>query len=411
MRPRVTANQSANIALLPGDGIGPEIADAAVQILEAIGHVRITRYLMGGCSIDDHGVPLTDEVLKHCTESDAVLLGAVGGPKWDSTQPGVPRPEDGLLALRKRLGHGEGLYANLRPVRTYDALISSSPLREERIRGTDLLIIRELTGGSYYGKRGRRNEGREAFDTCEYSVGEIERVAHVAFKAAEQRAQTSGRRPKVTSVDKANVMETSRLWREVVELVANGYPTVEVEHLLVDNAAMQLVARPSEFDVLLTENTFGDILSDQASMLTGSLGMLPSASIDHYPPGLFEPIHGSAPTIAGQGIANPLAMILSVAMMFRYGFEERFPLAPFVADAIEKSVETVLNEGLRTDDLIGTQQEGSYRRVGTAEMTNAVIEGLDLFAVPDDWTAGGHTPEEQEEALDKSLPGSEPLHA
>jgi 3-isopropylmalate dehydrogenase len=411
MADRVTGSQSAKIALLPGDGIGPEIAEAATRLLQAINGVEIEVLLMGGCSIDRFGVPLTDEVLERCTNADGVLLGAVGGPKWDSTKPGDPRPEEGLLMLRKRLGRGEGLYANLRPVRPHDALLSSSPLREDRIRGTDLLIIRELTGGIYYGDRGRRDrgKGREAFDTCEYSVKEIQRVAHVAFRTAVLRAKSLDGRPKLTSVDKANVMETSRLWREVVEAVAKDYPSVEVEHLLVDNAAMQLVARPAEFDVILTENTFGDILSDQASMLTGSLGMLPSASIDHFPPGLFEPIHGSAPNIAGQGIANPLAMLLSVAMMFRHGFE-RFPQAIAVADAIEVAVESVLEEGLRTPDLMGTQQEDhGFRQVNTEEMTSAVIDSLDLSAIVGTWVDGARTRKEQEDILARSVPESQPL--
>jgi len=407
----VTGSQSAKIVLLPGDGIGPEIADAATRLLEVIGGVEIETLFMGGCSIDRYGVPLTSEVLAQCTDkrTDAVLLGAVGGPKWDSTKPGDPRPEEGLLMLRKELGRGGGLYANLRPVRPYEALLSSSPLREDRIRGTDLVIIRELTGGIYYGDSGRQNKRGKSFDTCEYSAEEIARVAHVAFRTAMLRRGGPQGHPKVTSVDKANVMETSRLWREVVQAVAKEYPSVEVEHLLVDNAAMQLVARPADFDVLLTENTFGDILSDLASMLTGSLGMLPSASIDHYPPGLFEPIHGSAPTIAGQGIANPLAMILSVAMMFRYGFE-RFPHAAAVADAIEASVEAALEAGYRTSDLIGAQQEEEeYRRVGTEEMTSAVIEFLDLSAISGSWVDEGRSLEEQEEILSESQPGTSPL--
>lgn len=410
MPPRVTGSQSAKIVLLPGDGIGPEIAEAATSVLDVIGRVEVETLDMGGCSIDLHGVPLTDEVLERCKDkaTDAVLLGAVGGPKWDTTKPGAPRPEEGLLMLRKELGRGAGLYANLRPVRPYEALLSSSPLREDRIRGTDLLIIRELTGGIYYGDRGRRNQKGKAFDTCEYSEEEIRRVAHVAFRTAVKRGKSLGGRPKLTSVDKANVMETSRVWREVVEAVAKEYPSVEVEHLLVDNAAMQLVARPADFDVILTENTFGDILSDQASMLTGSLGMLPSASIDHYPPGLFEPIHGSAPTIAGHGIANPLAMILSVAMMFRYGFE-RFPQAVLVADAIEASVEAVLEAGYRTADLVGTQQEDEpYQRVGTKEMTSAVIDFLDLSAVSGSWTDGARSPQEHEAILENEE-NSQPL--
>jgi 3-isopropylmalate dehydrogenase len=390
----VKTDERAHIVLLPGDGIGREISDAAIRLLEAIGGVTIETHLMGGCSIDAHGVALTEEVLGRCKESDGVLLGAVGGPKWDTTQPGAPRPEDGLLALRRALGHGAGLYANLRPVRPYNALLSSSPLREDRIKGTDLLIIRELTGGIYYGKSGRK--GEKAFDTCEYTVGEIQRVALVAFEAARERGALEGRRGHLTSVDKANVMETSRLWREVVTETAEAYPDVDLDHLLVDNAAMQLVSRPADFDVILTENTFGDILSDQASMLSGSLGMLPSASIDHYPPGLFEPIHGSAPNIAGQGIANPLAMLLSVGMMFRHGLG-RFPNAGEIADAIEVAVETVLDAGLRTPDLCTAQQDEGIREVGTEEMTEAVLATIRL---PEDgWRDGAKSQEEYQGEL------------
>ena len=269
---------------------------------------------MGGCSIDAHGTALTDEVLEACRAADAVLLGAVGGPKWDTTDPDAPRPEQGLLGLRK----GMGLYANLRPVRPSPALVGASPLREERIAGTDLLVVRELTGGIYFGDSGR--DGDSAHDTCEYTAEEIERIARTAFEAARRRAESSGRRPRLTSVDKANVLETSRLWREVVDRVAPDYADVELDHLLVDNAAMQLVSRPADFDVIVTENLFGDILSDESAMLTGSLGMLPSASLGaDGAPGLFEPVHGSAPDIAGRGIANPLATFLSAAMMLRHG--------------------------------------------------------------------------------------------
>ena len=261
------------IVLLPGDGIGPEIVTAARRVLEALGEFEFEERLMGGCSIDAHGVALTDEVLDACRASDAVLLGAVGGPKWDTTDPDAPRPEQGLLGLRK----GMGLYANLRPVRPSPALVGASPLREERIAGTDLLVVRELTGGIYFGDSGR--DGDSAHDTCEYSVAEIERIARTGFEAARRRGEGSGRKGRVTSVDKANVLETSRLWREVVGGLAGEYPDVELEHLLVDNAAMQLVSRPAEFDVIVTENLFGDILSDESAMLTGSLGMLPSASL------------------------------------------------------------------------------------------------------------------------------------
>jgi 3-isopropylmalate dehydrogenase len=301
-----------------------------------------------------------------------VLLGAVGGPKWDTTNPDDPRPEQGLLGLRK----GMGLYANLRPVRPSPALMGASPLREDRISGTDLLVVRELTGGIYFGKSGRN--GDAAFDTCEYDASEIERIARTAFEAAGRRAESSGRKPKVTSIDKANVMETSRLWREVVTRVAPDYADVALDHLLVDNAAMQLVSRPADFDVIVAENLFGDILSDEAAMLTGSLGMLPSASLGaDGDPGLFEPVHGSAPDIAGKGIANPLATFLSAAMMLRHGLGR-----PDEAARIEAAVDAVLEQGLRTPDLAGPTvappmvDVPAQVEVGTAEMTAAVLEAL-----------------------------------
>jgi 3-isopropylmalate dehydrogenase len=362
------------IVVLPGDGIGPEIVAAAREVLDSLGEFSYDERLMGGCSIDEHGTALTDEVLDACREADAVLLGAVGGPKWDTTDPDAPRPEQGLLGLRK----GMGLYANLRPVRPSPALVSASPLREERIAGTDLLVVRELTGGIYFGASGRENGS--AFDTCEYSAEEIERIARTAFEAARRRAESSGRRAKVTSVDKANVLETSRLWREVVGKVAGDYEDVELEHLLVDNAAMQLVSRPADFDVVLAENLFGDILSDEAAMLTGSLGMLPSASLGaDGDPGLFEPVHGSAPDIAGKGVANPLATFLSAAMMLRHGLGRGEEAA-----RIEAAVDAVLERGLRTPDLAtGTVVEAPtgespspVTEVGTAEMTAAVLEEL-----------------------------------
>jgi 3-isopropylmalate dehydrogenase len=350
------------IALLPGDGIGPEIVAAARRVLEALGDFEFEEHLVGGCSIDAHGVALTDEVLEACRVSDAVLLGAVGGPRWDSTDPQAQRPEQGLLGLRK----GLGLYANLRPVKPSPALVGSSPLREERIAGTDLLVVRELTGGIYFGDSGR--SGDVAHDDCEYSVAEIERIARIGFGAARRRAEDSGREPLVTSVDKANVLETSRLWREVVGRLAPEYPDVRLEHLLVDNAAMQLVSRPADFDVILTENLFGDILSDESAMLTGSLGMLPSASLgEEGDPGLFEPVHGSAPDIAGQGIANPLATFLSAAMMLRHGLGR-----PDDAGRIETAVDGVLDGGLRTPDLAA---EGEAA-VGTEEATAAVLAAL-----------------------------------
>jgi 3-isopropylmalate dehydrogenase len=359
--------------VLPGDGVGPEIVAAACELLESLGDFEFDERLVGGSSIDAHGTALTDEVLEACCAADAVLLGAVGGPKWDTTDPEAPRPEQGLLGLRK----GMGLYANLRPVRPCPALVGSSPLREERIAGTDLLVVRELTGGIYFGDSGR--DGDSAHDTCEYTAEEIDRIARTAFDAALRRAAGAGRRPHVTSVDKANVMETSRLWREVVGRVARDYPDVELDHLLVDNAAMQLVSRPADFDVIVTENLFGDILSDEAAMLTGSLGMLPSASLGaEGDPGLFEPVHGSAPDIAGKGIANPLATFLSVAMMLRHGLDR-----PDDARRIETAVDAVLERGLRTPDLAsGTVAEAPLPEVprevevGTAEMTTAVLDEL-----------------------------------
>lgn len=326
---------SKTIALLPGDGIGPEITAPTVDLLDRLGDFAFEEHLFGGASIDAHGTALTDHVLDACTQADAVLLAAVGGPKWDTTDPAKPRPEQGLLGLRK----GLGLYANLRPVRPLPALYDASPLKREVIEGTDLLVMRELTGGLYFGRRGR--EGETAYDTCVYSVDEIERIARAGFQAA---------RRKVTSVDKANVLESSRLWREVVvNLHRREFPHVELEHVLVDNAAMQLISNPSRFDVIVTENMFGDILSDEAAMLTGSIGLLPSASLGGDGPGLFEPVHGSAPDIAGQGIANPLAMFLSAALMLRHGLGMENE-----ASAVESAVDRALAEGLRTRDLGGS---------------------------------------------------------
>jgi len=366
-------SDAPRIVVLPGDGIGPEIIDAARRLLDSLGEFSYDERLLGGASIDAHGTALTDDVLAVCRAADAVLLGAVGGPKWDTTDPDAPRPEQGLLGLRK----GMGLYANLRPVRPSPALVASSPLRQERIAGTDLLVVRELTGGIYFGESGR--VGDVAHDTCEYSAAEIDRIARAAFEAARRRGEGSDRKPRVTSVDKANVLETSRLWREVVGRVAPDYADVELDHLLVDNAAMQLVSRPADFDVIVTENLFGDILSDEAAMLTGSLGMLPSASLGaDGEPGLFEPVHGSAPDIAGKGIANPLATFLSVAMMLRYGFGR-----PDDAARIEVAVDAVLGDGLRTPDLAGGTVAAAPLpevpreiEVGTAEMTDAVLAKL-----------------------------------
>ena len=340
------------IVTLPGDGIGPEVLAAALRVLDAVApDLDYEEHLLGGASIDAHGTALTDETLAACRASDGVLLAAVGGPKWDTTDPAKPRPEQGLLGVRK----GLGLFANLRPVRPLPALYDSSPLRREIIEGTDLLVVRELTGGIYFGEKTRT--ATEATDVCAYSVAEIERIARVAFRAARSR---------VTSVDKANVLETSRLWRETVHRIHGAeFPHVLLEDVLVDNAAMQLVAAPRHFDVILTENMFGDILSDEAAMITGSIGMLPSASLgEEGTPGLFEPVHGSAPDIAGQGVANPLAMILSAAMLLRHGLAREEAAA-----AVESAVDAALDSGLRTRDLGGDAT--------TAEATDAVLAHLE----------------------------------
>jgi 3-isopropylmalate dehydrogenase len=338
-----------HIVTLPGDGIGPETLAPTLELLSMLGDFEFEEHSFGGAAIDLHGTALTDETLAACKLADAVLLAAVGGPKWDTTDPHAPRPEQGLLGLRK----GLGLYANLRPVKPLPALYESSPLRRERIEGTDLLVVRELTGGIYFGEKTRTDD--YASDVCAYSREEIERIARTAFGAA---------RAKVSSVDKANVLETSRLWREVVvELHAREFPHIQLEHVLVDNAAMQLVSAPRHFDTILTENMFGDILSDEAAMITGSIGMLPSASLGADGPGLFEPVHGSAPDIAGEGIANPLAMFLSAALMLRHGLGLESEAA-----AVESAVERALEHGLRTPDLGG--------EAGTAEATRAVLEQL-----------------------------------
>jgi 3-isopropylmalate dehydrogenase len=358
---------SHRVVVLPGDGIGPEISAAAERLLGALGGIETEERIVGGASIDAHGTALTDEVLEDCRQADAVLLGAVGGPKWDTTDPDAPRPEQGLLGLRK----GLGLYANLRPVRPSPSLVSASPLREERIAGTDLLVVRELTGGIYFGESGR--DGETAHDDCLYTVAEIERIARVAFGAARRRAlgKAVERPARVTSVDKANVLETSRLWRETVTRVSEDYEDVELDHMLVDNTAMQLVAAPARFDVIVTENMFGDILSDESAMLTGSLGMLPSASLGSSGPGVFEPVHGSAPDIAGEGVANPLATLLSAAMMLRDGLDR-----PDDAAAVERAVEDALARGLRTPDLAAGDETDYIVEVGTEEMTDAVLEAL-----------------------------------
>src|SRR5690349_3517112 len=338
------------IVLLPGDGIGPEVVDATVEVLNAVASdLSYETHLVGGAAIDATGTALPDATLHACRDADAVLLAAVGGPKWDTTDPDKPRPEQGLLGLRS----GLGLYANLRPVRPLPALYDESPLKRSVIERTDLLVVRELTGGIYFGEKAR--EDGTARDVCTYSTHEIERIAHTGFEAARSR---------VTSVDKANVLETSRLWRETVSRVhSDHYPHIELEHLLVDNAAMRLVAAPRHFDVILTENMFGDILSDEAAMLTGSIGLLPSASLGASGPGVFEPVHGSAPDIAGQGIANPLAMFLSAALMLRHGLGREEGAA-----RIESAVDRALADGLRTPDLGGD--------ASTAQATQAVLQYL-----------------------------------
>jgi 3-isopropylmalate dehydrogenase len=332
------------IVTLPGDGIGPEILPHAARVLDQFASFDYDEHLFGGAAIDAHGTALTDDTLAACRRADAVLLAAVGGPKWDG---GTVRPEQGLLGIRKELG----LFANVRPVRAIPALADASPLRD--VERVDLVVIRELTGGIYFGDK---EEGTErASDLCSYTREEVERIARVAFKTARSR---------VTSVDKANVLATSRLWRSVVtELHSREFPNVELEHLLVDNAAMRLVTAPRHFEVLLTENMFGDILSDEASILTGSIGLLPSASLGADGPGLFEPVHGSAPDIAGTGAANPLAMILSAAMLLRHAFGMETEAA-----AVENAVETALADGLRTADLGGTAT--------TADATDAVLRAI-----------------------------------
>lgn len=353
------------ITVLPGDGIGPEVVKGAIAVLDAIGkkyghQFEYTYAKIGGVAIDECNNPLPEETIDICKASDGVLLGAVGGPKWDNL-PGNMRPEAGLLGIRKALG----LFANLRPVVAYDSLTDSSTLKKEVISGVDLIIVRELTGGLYFGEpRERRtleNGELEVVDTLAYTKTEIERIIRKAFEIAQVRSK------KVTSVDKANVLESSRVWREVAEEVAKDYPDVTLEHMLVDNAAMQLIRNPKQFDVIVTENMFGDILSDEAAMLTGSLGMLPSASLGADGPGLYEPCHGSAPDIAGQNKANPLATIASAAMMLKYSFgmiEE--------ADAIEKAIISVLDAGYRTGDIAKPGEQV----LTTEEMTQKVIDAI-----------------------------------
>ena len=356
---------SKKIAVLPGDGIGPEIVEQAVKVLKALGCDFEMEYAdVGGVAYANHGHPLPDATLKLAKESDAILFGAVGDFKYDHLERHL-RPEQAILGLRKALG----LFANLRPAKCFKELTSASTLREEVVSGLDLVIVRELTGDIYFGTpRGRRTapDGNfpgapEAFDTMRYTVPEVERIARVAFEAARKR------RGKVTSVDKANVLETSQLWRDTVIEVAKEYPDVTLEHMYVDNAAMQLVRAPKALDVVLTGNIFGDILSDEASMLTGSIGMLASASLNDKKQGLFEPSHGSAPDIAGRNIANPIATVLSAAMMLRYSFDMNDE-----ADAIEKAVEKVLADGVRTGDIMS---EGC-RKVSCSEMGDAIAAAI-----------------------------------
>ena len=351
-----------NIALLRGDGIGPEIVDSAVEVLnktaEKFGHTfNFTPYLIGGAAIDATGKPLPDETVEGCLASDSVLLGAVGGPRWDNL-PGDQRPEKALLGIRAALG----LFTNLRPAKLYKALKDSCPLRPDIVEnGFDLMMVRELTGGIYFGERGRREGkyGEEAYDTECYSKMEIERIAKVAFETARKRNKN------VISIDKANVLESSRLWRATVHEIAKDYPDVTCTDMLVDNAAMQLVKNPAQFDVVLTENMFGDILSDEASMVTGSIGMLASASLNDTKFGLYEPSGGSAPDIAGKGIANPIATILSAAMMLRFSFD-----LDKEADAIENAVAAVLKDGYRTIDIMSEGKE----QIGTAQMGDKICE-------------------------------------
>ena len=355
--------KSCKIAVLPGDGIGPEIMKSALKVLEAISEkygiqFEFKEALVGGAAIDETGNPLPEETLKLCKESDAILFGAVGGEKWDSL-PTDKRPEKGLLRIRKELD----LFANLRPAKAYNALLDSSPLKNSIIKGVDLLVLRELTGGIYFGEpRGieEKNGERVGYNTMIYYEHEIKRIGKLAFELAR------GRRKKVTSVDKANVLEVSALWREVITEVHNDYADVELEHMYVDNCAMQLIRRPKDFDVIVTGNMFGDIISDEAGALTGSLGMLPSASIgERY--AFYEPIHGSAPDIAGKGIANPVAMILSAAMMLEITCK-----LPEAARDIEEAVDKALEEGYRTTDIWSP----GTKKVSTEEMTEVIINHI-----------------------------------
>lgn len=361
---------SKNVLILPGDGIGPEIVTEAVRVLDQVNDmfsldINHESALVGGSAYDQTGSPLPEDTLNKAKAADAILLGAVGGPKWDGLDMSV-RPEKGLLGLRSNLE----LFANLRPAILYPQLAEASSLKPEIVAGLDILIVRELTGGIYFGQpRGIRtleNGEREGFNTYVYSESEIRRIAHSAFEAARQRNK------RVCSIDKSNVLEVTVLWKEIMEEVAKEYPDVELSHMLVDNAAMQLVRAPKQFDVMVTGNMFGDILSDAAAMLTGSIGMLPSASLNAKGQGMYEPCHGSAPDIAGQGIANPLATILSVAMMLRYSFGAREVGAKEAATAIEAAVSRVLDQGLRTSDIAS---EGC-KTVSTQAMGDAVLAEL-----------------------------------
>jgi 3-isopropylmalate dehydrogenase len=351
------------ITVLPGDGIGPEVTEQAVRVLKEVEELEDVKFTfeyarLGGCAIDEDGTPLPAETLEKARRSDAVLLGAVGGPKWDNN-PAHLRPETGLLGIRKELG----LYANLRPAFMLDCMVEVSALKEEVVKGVDLMVIRELTGGLYFGekKRYETENGEVASDELIYHEYEIERIVRRAFEVARLRSK------KLTSVDKANVLESSRLWRKVVDRVAADYPDVELRHQLVDSCSMELIRWPKQFDTIVTENMFGDILSDEASMLTGSIGMLPSASLADGNFGLYEPVHGSAPDIAGKGIANPTATILSVAMMLKYSFGMEK-----AADAIEKAVHQVLNSGVRTADIAPNREEA----VSTQEMADKIIAAM-----------------------------------
>lgn len=354
-----------NIAVIPGDGIGPEVVDATIKVLNLVGEKTGNRFdyqyvMAGGCAIDKFGTPLPDETLEICRKSDAVLLGAVGGSKWDDPEAKV-RPEQALLGLRG----GLGLYCNLRPAVLYAPLKEASPLKESIIGdGIDVLVVRELTGGIYFGERGKCDDNGvpAAYDTEKYNENEVRRIAKIGFESAMKRNK------KVTSIDKANILESSRLWRRIVEEVAKDYPEVELNHLYIDNATMQMVRDPRQFDVIITSNMFGDILSDEASMVTGSIGMLPSASLGENSFGMYEPIHGSAPDIAGKGIANPLATILSGGMMLKYSFG-----LDDEADLIEKAVLSVLEDGYRTGDIMS---EG-MKLVGTDEMTKLVLSKIE----------------------------------